>query len=240
MRSRVQRSLGMVCLLFLLLGCDIFERTTIEDSGVIQFPTTDEDLDFWDAITHQSIVTNDDALHGLLLLSDGDDPCDSYECRYEAAASKGWFKGSWGGMPEADQSAKVGWMAVAGCQILHIKGGLTMQLFGDSPRYCSRELSFMGLLPALSENEALTGLEFTAYIDNIEDRQRLDAAVKARQHLQMLEKEHKRQAEARRISEVLTPMNPQRIGGTEQVPQDQPSPEENAPKTTPESDSGTA
>ena len=91
-----------------------------------------------------------------------------------------------------------------------------MQLFGDSPRYCSRELTFMGLLPAVSENEALTGLEFTAFIDNIEDRQRLDVALKAREELKKRQKELKRQQEAKRISEVLTPMNTGSVDGTEQ------------------------
>ena len=35
----------------------------------------------------------------------------------------------------------------------------------------------MGVLPSVTENEALSGLEFTAYVDNIEDRQRFDAAA---------------------------------------------------------------
>ena len=204
------------CLMISVTGCDLFERTTIQDSAVVQFPGNDEDFDFWDAISKQSVVTNNDALHGLLLLADGKDDCETYECRYEAGVQKGWFEGSWGGMPPADQSAKTGWIAVAGCKILAIKGGLTMQLFGDSPRYCSRELTFMGLLPAVSENEALSGLEFTAFIDNIEDRQRLDVALKAREELKKRQKELKRQQEAKRISEVLTPMNTGSVDGTEQ------------------------
>ena len=75
-----------------------------------------------------------------------------------------------------------------------------MQVFGDSPRYCSRELTFMGLLPAVSENEALTGLEFTAFIDNIEDRQRLDAALEAREKLK-IEAQQRLDALDRRLDE---------------------------------------
>ena len=196
-------------------GCALFERTTLDDSAVVQFPGNDQDFDFWDSLAKQSVVTNDDALHGLLLLSDGSDDCDTYECRYEAGVAKGWFDGSWGGMPPANESARVGWVAVAACQILKIKGGLTMRLFGDSPRYCSRELTFMGLLPSLSENEALTGLEFTALVDNIEDRQRLNQAFEAREKLKEQQKKAKEAAEAKRISEVLTPMHPGPIGGTD-------------------------
>ncbi|MAT82572.1 MAG: hypothetical protein CMJ29_13130 [Phycisphaerae bacterium] len=213
------------CLLMTATGCDLFERTSIENSAVVQFPANDEDFDFWDTLATQSVVTNDDALHGLLLLADGKDDCETYECRYEAGVQKGWFEGSWGGMPPANQSAKTGWIAVAGCRILEIKGGLTMQLFGDSPRYCSRELTFMGLLPAVSENEALTGLEFTAFVDNIEDRQRLDVALKAREALKKQQKELRRQQEAKRISEVLTPMHSGGVGGTEQSGEEPDSPD---------------
>ncbi len=205
----------MVTVIGFASGCTLFERTTLDDSAVVQFPGNDQDFDFWDSLAKQSVVTNDDALHGLLLLSDGSDDCKTYECRYEAGVAKGWFDGSWGGMPPANESARVGWIAVAACQILEIKGGLTMQLFGDSPRYCSRELTFMGLLPALSENEALTGLEFTALVDNIEDRQRLNQVFEARKKLKEQQKKAKEAAEAKRISEVLTPMHPSPVEGTD-------------------------
>ena len=201
-------------------GCTLFERTKLENSAVQQFPSNDQDFDFWDTLAKQSIVTNDDALHGLLLFSDGKDECTTYECRYEAGVAKGWFDGSWGGMPPAEESARVGWVAVAACQILEIRGGLTMRLFGDSPRYCSRELAFMGLLPSLSENEALTGLEFTALIDNIEDRQRLNQALEARKKLMQQQKQAKDAAEAKRISEVLTPMHPRPIEGADDSTED--------------------
>ncbi|MDG2424215.1 MAG: hypothetical protein P8M22_09575 [Phycisphaerales bacterium] len=235
MPSDYSRHLGgalICCLIMSMAGCDLFERTTIENSAVMQYPKDDEDFDFWDILSKQSVVTNNDALHGLLLLADGSDPCDTYECRYEAAVTKGWFDGSWGGMPPADQSSKTGWIAVAGCKILAIKGGLTMQVFGDSPRYCSRELTFMGLLPAVSENEALSGLEFTAFIDNIEDRQRLDAALEAREKIKKQQKELKWQQEAKRISEVLTPMHSGPVDGTEQPDADSASTEPDSSKKT--------
>lgn len=221
-----------ICLIMLLAGCDLLERTTIQDSAVVQFPKNDEDFDFWDTLSKQSVVTNNDALHGLLLLADDSDACETYECRYEAGVQRGWFDGSWGGMPQADQSAKTGWIAVAGCNILKIKGGLTMQLFGDSPRYCSRELTFMGLLPSVSENEALTGLEFTAFVDNIEDRQRFNAALKAREEIKKRQEEIKDQQEAQRISEVLTPMNAKPIGGSGQSGDVSTSPDPESSKST--------
>ena len=213
------------CLLVATAGCDMFERTTIEDSAVVKFPGNDEDFDFWDSLSTQPVVTNNDALHGLLLLNDGKDDCETYECRYQAAVDKGWFDGSWNGMPPTNASAKVGWMAVAGCQILDIQGGLTMQVWGDSPRYCSRELTFMGILPSVTENEALSGLEFTAFVDNIEDRQRFDAAAEARKRLEEQKKASRWQNDAKRNSKVVTPMETNPVAGPEPSSGDTPSSE---------------
>ena len=93
------------------------------------------------------------------------------------AGEKGWLAGT--DQPlDPNESVSVGVLSVAGCRILDIKGGLTMQLFGDSPRYCTRELNAMGVLPGLTPNEALTGLEFISFIDSIEERDRLQRAWK--------------------------------------------------------------
>jgi hypothetical protein len=74
---------------------------------------------------------------------------------------------------------------VAACRILDIDGGLTMRVFGDSPRYCTRELNAMGMLPGLTANEALTGLEFITLVDNIEGRDRLQRAWDRREQDQV-------------------------------------------------------
>jgi hypothetical protein len=51
-----------------------------------------------------------------------------------------------------------------------------MRVFGPSPRYCTRELSGLGILPDLTQNEALNGLEFIAFMNNIEERLELQDA----------------------------------------------------------------
>ena len=37
-------------------GCTLFERTKLENSAVQQFPSNDQDFDFWDTLAKQSIV----------------------------------------------------------------------------------------------------------------------------------------------------------------------------------------
>lgn len=54
-----------VLLMCCCIGC---ERARIKDSAVDQFPRSTEELDFLDALEKQMVVTNDDALHGLIVL----------------------------------------------------------------------------------------------------------------------------------------------------------------------------
>ncbi|MCH2148712.1 MAG: hypothetical protein MK095_04700 [Phycisphaerales bacterium] len=156
-------------------GCDLLQRTTVDQTILQAHPGEIDDFDFWDALAEQAVVSNDDALHSLILMSDGRDPSSDFSGRMAIAAEKGWLAGT--SLPlEANESASVGVLSVAGCNILTLKGGLTMRVFGPSPRYCTRELASLGILPDLTPNEALTGLEFIAFMNNIEDRLELQEA----------------------------------------------------------------
>ena len=163
--------------LVLWSGCTM-KRTNLTDTAVDQYPGPEETLDYWDVLETQSITTNNDALHGLILFVDGDDGLlETYPERVTRARELGWMS-STGEVPPAQDSATVGLIAVAGCHILDIQGGLSMTLWGKTPRYCLRELVHISVLPGIGEHEALSGAEFIAYIDALEQRQRVDAAWK--------------------------------------------------------------
>jgi len=160
-------------------GCS-FERTRLADSAVTQHPTADATLDFWDALATQSVTTNDDALHALILFQDGDKGLlDTYEARVARATALGWMPPD-APTPPSNESATVGMMAVAGCHILKIEGGVSVALFGLTPRYSLRELVHIGVLPGISEHEALSGAECIAFIEALEQRQLIDAAWRRR------------------------------------------------------------
>jgi hypothetical protein len=162
-----------------LVGCDAFQRTRVETTILESHPGELDDFEFWDDLAQQPVVSNDDALHALILMNDGRDPSTDFEGRTAIAAEKGWLQGTH--LPlDANESASVGLLSVAGCRILDIQGGLTMSLLGPSPRYCTRELVAMGILPGLTANEALSGLEFIAFIDGLEARDRLQRAWQRR------------------------------------------------------------
>lgn len=165
--------------LVLWSGCTM-KRTNLTDTAVDQYPRAEETLDYWDALETQSITTNNDALHGLILFVDGDEGLlETYPERVARARELGWM-GPDGQAPAANDSATVGLMAVAGCHILDIQGGLSMAIWGRTSRYSLRELVHISVLPGIGEHEALSGAEFIAYIDALEQRQRVDAAWKRR------------------------------------------------------------
>ena len=60
-------------------------------------------------------------------------------------------------------------ISMAVCEILDIRGGLTLSLAGYTPRYCTRELVFMEILPPRTEFQSITGLEFIDLISRMED-----------------------------------------------------------------------
>ena len=59
-------------------------------------------------------------------------------------------------------------IAMAACDILQIEGGLTMRMFGPSPRYCTRELIYLELIPQRTDYQSLSGLEFIDLLGRIE------------------------------------------------------------------------
>jgi hypothetical protein len=146
-------------------GC---ARTVLDSSVVDALPGEELELEYWEQLEAQPVVTNHDALHALLLLADGADPHRTYEARLADARGRGWFRP--GDTPAANESASVGMVAVAACEMLSVKGGLTMRLLGPLPRYCTRELVFLEILPPRSEHQSLSGLELIDLLGRLEDR----------------------------------------------------------------------
>ena len=144
-------------------GC---ARSMMEDSAADTWPAPADELDFWDEIEARGAVTNHDALHGLLLAEDPNAAYGGYEAHVNAAIERRWL--SEGAMPPADEIAEIGMIAVAVARMLEIRGGVTMMVLGPSPRYATRELVYMGILPDRSPNQAMTGLEFMDLLRKID------------------------------------------------------------------------
>ena len=160
-------ALALAAALLAPAGC---ERSRVDTAAVDRFPRASQELDFLDSLTKQVVVTNGDAMHGLISFADGTDLSSTYEGRVEIAKRRGWIPQGWD--RPAAESAQVGWIAVAACRILDIKGGMTMRLLGPTPRYATKELVFMDVLPLRTENQALSGQEFVDFLNRLNRFQR--------------------------------------------------------------------
>lgn len=158
-----RRTLALLAILAVLPACT---RTLSERSAVDQH--AEDEAAFWIALESERTLTNHDALHGLFLLADGDDPHASFEERVAAARERGWLDAK-DANPVANESVTVGRIAHAAAHIADVKGGLTMRIAGPSPRYATRELVFLNLLPDRTENQSMSGLEFIDLVGRLQD-----------------------------------------------------------------------
>jgi hypothetical protein len=137
-----------------MIGC---ARSTVSESLVESYNGPDQELEYFAELEELHTVSNNDALHTLFLLADSVDAHADYPARASEAVRRGWLPEN--KVPEANTSAQIGLVSVALCDILEIPGGLSLRLSKNSPRYATRELVFMGLLPPRTENQSISGLE---------------------------------------------------------------------------------
>jgi hypothetical protein len=154
-----------ILVLLLSVACS---RTTLSGSVVDEHRGGDEfsEMDFWDGLTEVRAVSNNDALHALLLSLRGQSAPD-YPGRLQEARRRGWVKAD-DPMP-ANETARVGMVARAVCIEANIRGGLTMRVFGTSERYAMNELNDRGWLPDMSASQALSGLQLISLLSETED-----------------------------------------------------------------------
>lgn len=149
-------------------GCS---RTVVKDPLETNYPVTDDaaELAFWHSLPSRSAVSNDEGLHGLLLLADGVDEAGSYDARVQKAKDHGWL--SAGFNEEKDLAMRRGVLARCVVVICKIKGGVMLQALGPTERYSTRELGAMGVIPSgSSENQSITGLEYMSVIAAAQDQ----------------------------------------------------------------------
>ena len=169
--QRLRRGFLLLALLALASGCQM-KSSRVADSLTSKFGGSDADaqMEFWHALNDKSLMSNDDAFHGLLLYMDEKDDATDYAGRVENLRARGMLPK---GFDEpGDAAVKRGTLAVALMRLTGVKGGLTTRIFGASPRYAVRELMFIGVYPPSTPNQVLSGSEFVGIIGRVEDYQR--------------------------------------------------------------------
>jgi hypothetical protein len=128
-------------------------------------------MEFWHALPERRVASNDEAFHALLLFIDGADPAGDYDARVAAMRGRRMLPAGFDGT--AAEAVKRGTLAVALARALEVRGGLSMRLFGASPRYALRELQYVGLFPQSSPRQTFSGPELLGIIARAEDYQRM-------------------------------------------------------------------
>src|SRR5262245_49096632 len=172
MRSKWRFAL-LTSMLALLSGCG---SAPVGQPVVAELKSNPQasDLDFWHTLSSRPVTTNDDAFHGLLLYLDGADNSPDYASRVSTLKQRGLIAKDFNGA--AEQAVERGTLAVALVKMLDLKGGLTMRLFGASPRYALRELEYRRIYPESCESQIFSGAEFLGVIGRVEDFKEGDPA----------------------------------------------------------------
>ena len=124
-------------------------------------------MEFWHTMAMRSTVTNDEALHGLLLYLDGEDPSEDYAQRVDNLKARSLLMQGFD--RPATEAVSRGTMATAILGTLQIKGGLILQVFGPTPRYAVRELQYAGIYPRSSTNQTFSGSQYVAVMGRVDD-----------------------------------------------------------------------
>jgi hypothetical protein len=148
----------------------------VSSSLTEKFPGNDADsqLNFWHELANRHLTSNDEALHGLLLYADGRDDATTYDKRVATLKSRGYLAASFSA--PANDAIRRGDLAVAIVNIVGIKGGWVMHIFGPIPRYAVRELVYVGIFPPSSPQQTFSGAEFVGIIGKLDDYQQPSVA----------------------------------------------------------------
>jgi hypothetical protein len=144
-------------------GC---QRSQVDDPLTTNYAADNAqaDMQFWHGLTERSAVSNDEALHALIIFDNAQgDPHDSYRQRVKALKNRGLLSASFD--RPANETVTCGTVARVLVGLLDIKGGVTMQLVGNQPRYAVRELVHEQIMPQSSPQQGLTGVQFVGILD---------------------------------------------------------------------------
>ncbi|GDY05388.1 hypothetical protein LBMAG51_01750 [Phycisphaerae bacterium] len=162
LQTKVFQRAALLALVYAIAGC---ERATTTTSSVEKFESSNSEIEFFEDLERNQVVSNNDALHSFFLLADKEDGWTTYDERVAEAKRRKWLSSSFD--EPANESAEVGWVASASCRITKIRGGLSMQVIGPIPRYAVRELTHMQILIGKKEKQSFSGLEFVDYLTRL-------------------------------------------------------------------------
>ena len=155
------RILGAVAASLILtccIGCGNGEIISHSES----LPKGEDSAGFLDRVSSMPVVSENDAMRGILMLIDGDDTAESFQQRVRILQERGIVAKSWDCV--SDRGITRGKYAFMIYQAAKFRGGIILSVTGPSRRYCLRELQFKKVMcngPMLTE---IPGTEYVAVL----------------------------------------------------------------------------
>jgi hypothetical protein len=162
-------SLAVVILAACVGSLGACARTVIQNPQPTDYPPGDTtaELDFWHGLPGRSAVSNNEGLHGILLLFDGADPTQSYDARVATLKDRGWLPKSFNEPGEI--ALQRGTLAHVLVRAMEVRGGVMMFVTSRHARYANLELQRIGVMPAGSELMVIDGLDFVGALSKAQD-----------------------------------------------------------------------
>ncbi len=136
-------------------------------SGSATLPADEDSASFFNRLSSEKTVTENDAMRGMLYLLDGQDDAGTFEQRVSRLQEKGIVGRTWDF--DAARPLTRGKLAFMVYQAAKIPGGVMLMLTGPTQRYCLRELQYRGLMSEGVFYTNVTGLEFIAVISRADE-----------------------------------------------------------------------
>lgn len=167
MRPTSTAAISLAVVLTLAAGC---ARTVVEDPMPTDYAPDDitAQLDFWHELPGRSAVSNDEGLHGVLLLFDGVDPTQDYNDRLALLKEREWLPQNFD--EEPDLAMQRGTLAYVLCRAMdYDEGGVMYAITNGNRRYSTRELTLAGVMPEGSQLMVLDGLDYLGVVSRAQD-----------------------------------------------------------------------
>jgi hypothetical protein len=127
-----------------------------------KLPLGEESPEFIDRVSSQKVVTENDAMRGILMLVRGQDEKETFQQRVEVLRELEVVDASW----DFDSNRPItrGKLAYMLYQAIHVQGGVMLMLTGPSQRYCLREMHYQGLMASDIVATQISGGEYIAIL----------------------------------------------------------------------------
>jgi len=145
-----------------ILGCCSCGQTDVK-LGEATLPAGEGSAAFLDRTSAEPVVSENDAMRGVLMLLEGQDGEENFSDRVKSLQRRGIAPTSWDFLAARPiTKGRLAYMVYNACKL---SGGVTVKVFGPSQWYCLRELQNRRFMTNGAVYAPVRGMEFVAVIN---------------------------------------------------------------------------